>query len=215
MTPFLRAVYDELLERATHPPFLEQAKVLREQFGDRCGRFEADDEHAGARDAAAWEDVLIRGGLAVAIANTMKDAAEADLARSFSVAQRGVYRFEKTESALVAHDLWSGAAFILLNKDDIGRDIATASERLATPICEGRILASLEGCAILPGAVFHPPDAGPAISRTLRVARERRMSTDDALDALLRMQHKFQTYTRLRVDLAYSPEGLGGLRGAG
>ncbi len=209
MTPFLRAVYDELLERATQPPFDERARTLRNQFAERCGRFEADDENAGERDAAAWEDVLVHGGLASAIADTMQDAAEADLARGFAAAQRGVFRFEKSESALVAHDLWSGAAFLLLDKDDIGRDIATASERMATPICEGRVLASVEGCAILPGAVFHPPDAGAAIAATLVVARERQMKTDEALDALLRMHHKFQTYTRLRVELAYSPDGLG------
>lgn len=208
MTPFLRAVYDELLERAAAPPFLERAQALREEFADRCGRFEPDHPAAGSRDGAAWEDLLTRGGLAGSIADAMEDPSEAELARDFLRAQRGVFRFSQAGGELIAHDLWSGSEFFLLPKDDIGRDIATASERVATPVCQGRVLASVEGCAMLPGTVFHPPDAADAIGKALGVARQRYLGTDDALDALLRMEHKFQTYTRVRVDLAYGPASL-------
>jgi len=55
MTPELEAVWQELLERATRPPFAERARLLREAFAARCGRLEPD------HPAAALRDAVVRG----------------------------------------------------------------------------------------------------------------------------------------------------------
>ena len=149
----------------------------------------------------------MHGRLALTIADGLDDASERELAESLLGAQRGVFCFERMDGALLAHDLWSGASFVMLDKDDVAREL-TAKPGHDAPLCEGRMLATLDGCATLPGTIFHPADARDAIDRTLAAAREQGMSTDDALDALLRMDHKFRTYTRVKVDFAYRPDAL-------
>ena len=209
MTPELEAVWQELLERATRPPFAERARLLREAFAARCGRLEPDHPAAALRDAAAWEDAIVRGGLAREIAPELSDPAERATALDLERAQRGIFVFEEIEDQLIARDLWAGGEFLVLNRDSTGRELLAALRRSGTVICQARLVAQNPGCALLPGGVFHPEDARGAIEQILGAARGSRLATDDVLDGLLRMEHTFQTMSRAKIDYAYRDELLG------
>ena len=62
--------------------------------------------------------------------------------------------------------------------------------------------------ALLPGAVFHPRHATPAIEPVLAAARAKDLSTDDTLDALLRMERSLRALSRVKAAYAYRPEAL-------
>jgi hypothetical protein len=208
MTPELDAVYAELLERASRPPHDRASRSLRERFLERCGRFEPDHPAAAARDSAAWEDALVRGGLLHALAAELEDAAERAIAVALLHSQRGVFAFERLDDRLLAVDLWSRAQFIVVPRDGIGRDVATAGVHYDSPPCQARVVATAEGVAVLPGAIFHPADARGAIEGALADARKRRLDTDHALDALLRMEHTWQTMSRVKVAYAYRTNSM-------
>ena len=208
MTPELDAVYAELLERASRPPHQENSRHLRERFLERCGRFEADHPAAAARESAAWEDAMVRGGLLRVLASELEDAAERAIAVALFHSQRGVFAFERVDGQLLAIDLWSRAQFIVVARDGIGRDVASAGVHYDSPPCQGRVLATAEGVVVLPGAIFHPADARNAIEGALADARKRQLDTDQALDALLRMEHAWQTMSRVKVAYAYRADSM-------
>jgi hypothetical protein len=218
VTPELQAVYDELLERATQPSLFERSRRLRDQFAERCGKIDPDDTRADAREAAAWEDVLVRGGMASEIASLFADRSERELAESLGRAQRGVFIFERKASRIVAHDLWQGADFFLVSRDHLARELALQPLD-ESPICEGRLLggygggrsgrgAIWDGCVMLPGTVFHPTAARDEIEEVLEEARRRGLRGDVVLDALLRMEHVFMTLSRVKARYAYRLEAL-------
>jgi len=96
----------------------------------------------------------------------------------------------------------------VLNRDSTGRELVAALRRSGTIICQARLVAQHPGCALLPGSVFHPVDAHHSIEEILSAARAQRLPTDEVLDALLRMEHTFQTMTRAKIDYAYRNELL-------
>jgi hypothetical protein len=208
MTPELDAVYAELLERASRPPHDELSRRLRERFLERCGRFEADHPAAAVRESAAWEDAMVRGGLLRVLAAELDDAGERSVAVALLRAQRGVFAFERVDGQLLALDLWSRAQFVVVARDGIGRDVASAGVHYDSPPCQARVVASAEGVVVLPGAIFHPADARAAIEAALADGRKRRLDTDQALDALLRMEHTWQTMSRVKVAYAYRADSM-------
>jgi hypothetical protein len=208
MTPELLAVYDELVARASRPPHAERSRELRARFLDRCGRLEADHPAAATREAAAWEDAMVRGGLLLELAAGLSDPAERDVARALARSQRGVFVFEHVDHKLLGRDLWSRAEFVLAPRDAVGKDIAYAGVHDDSPPCQARVLATVEGAALLPGTVFHPAGARAAMELALNDARARGLETDRALDALLRMEHAFQTMSRGKVAYAYRAEAM-------
>lgn len=205
MTPELSAVYDELLERAAR---LDRPRALRERFFERTGRVDPDHAAAAERDRAAWEDALVTGGLAREFGAELDDPAERELARALAGAQRGLFVFENETSRVIASDLWSGAKFLIVASDDVGRELARLDRDAGAPLCQARVAATRDGASVLPGAIFHPADARPAIERTLAAAHERALDTDAVLDALLRMEHAWRTLSRVKVGYAYRPEAL-------
>ncbi len=208
MTPELDAVYDELVARASRPPHAERSRELRSGFLERCGRLSADHPAAAARETAAWEDALVRGGLLLELTSELEDAGERAIARAFLRSQRGVFVFERVDSLLLARDLWSRAEFVVSARDGVGRDVASAGVHDDSPPCQARVLATAEGAALLPGTVFHPADARAAIEQALLDARRRKLDTDRVLDALLRMEHAWQTMSRVKVAYAYRADAM-------
>jgi hypothetical protein len=208
VTPALSAVYDELLARASEPPVEARARALREAFWRRtsilppAGASEPED-----RVLAAWDDALTTGGLAAELAPGFQDAAERALARVLPRAHRGVFHLQRAGGQALAVDLISGASFILLPRDDVARGVA-ASEDHDAPLFEARIVAATDGCAILPGVIFHPPDATVLIEQIVRTGRQRGMSRGSLCDALLRMQHTFFNLSRVKIGYAYKVEAL-------
>ena len=208
MTPTLEAAYDALLTRANEPPFRDVARSLKKDFGARCGWYEVDHPGSEAREAAAWEDALARGGLARMIASELRETELGQLAWAVERAHHGVFVFERGAPGVLACDLWSGAEFVLARTDALVHSLPAEHVGEDSPLCQGRLIGTPDGCVLLPGMVFHPTDARSALSRVLHVARERRMSRDDTLDALLRMEHTFHTLSRIKIAFAYRPEAL-------
>ena len=205
MTPVLSAVYEELLERANSTPYEDKTRSWVRAFLERTGTFHADHPCALYRLAAAWEDALCRGGLAAALLQRLHDEAERSVARLVTRAHRGVFRFETEAGRHLVHDIWSGASFMLVGRDDIGREVA--GDNLGG-VCQGRVVAAADGCALLPGVVFHAPEASADITAAVHHASTLGMATDDLLDALLRMDHAYRTLSRVRPQFAYRLRAL-------
>lgn len=208
VTPALSAVYDELLARASAPGSRDRATALRNAFLKRTS---SSTPGAGAepedRERAAWDDALTTGGLAAELADGLDDPSERALARVLSRAHRAVFRMTLLGTRRAAHDVLSGASFLVLPRDDIGREVL-ASEGDDQSLFEARIVAASDGCAMLPGIVFHPPDATPLIYDVLTAGKQRGMSRHDLCDALLRMQHTFRNLARVKIGYAYKVEAL-------
>jgi hypothetical protein len=217
VTPALSAVYEELLQRASSAPWRERAEALKEDFlrrtsstGGKSGLSEppraAENRESEERLRAAWDDVLTRGGLAGEIADELDDPSERALARVLSRAHRGLFRLTVQNGHGIVADVVSGASFLLIRRDDIGRAVAATSDE--TALFEARVVAATDGCAMLPGVIFHPPDATPHIHRIVAAARSRGMPEEELCDALLRMHHAFSTLSRVKIAYAYKLEAL-------
>ncbi len=207
MTPVLSAVYDELQARAACPPFQERVRRWVDDFLHRTGQFPADHPSAVHRLAAAWEDALCRGGFGMEMMSTLEDPAEQELCRLIPSAHRGIFRFTSLGGRSVVHDLWSGAAFVLVTRDSIGREIQ--GDNLGG-LCQARVVGALDGCALLPGVVFHTPEATESVEGVIREARARGLSTDDLCESLLKMDYSMRTLSRVRASYAYRPSMLPG-----
>jgi hypothetical protein len=208
VTPALTAVYDELLARAGNPPHAERAIALRDAFLRRTSSSSRAAAEPEDRFRAAWDDALTAGGLAADLAETFEDPGERALARVLSRAHRGVFRMSLLGGRRIAEDALSGASFLVLARDDIGREVLALGGE-DSPLFEARIVAATDGCAMLPGIIFHPPDATPLISDLVRAGVDRGMSRDDLCDALLRMQHTFRNLSRVKIGYCYKAEALG------
>lgn len=202
--PALTAVYDELLLRASAPPFEPLAQQFRHAFEARTGLVPPEHPSRSDRDAAAWEDALIAGGLALQIAATFEDPSERSLLHVFSRAHRGIFLPILEGKMACLHDLWGGGCFLLLPRDDIGRAFR---EIQGTPFA-GRLVAGADGCAVLPGRVWLPEAALPLLPEIFKAARTRAMETDALVEAVLWMEHLLATMSRIKPQYAFRAEGL-------
>ncbi len=159
------------------------------------------------RMRAAWDDALTTGGLAAELANGLEDRGERALARVLARAHRSVFRMSLLGSHRIASDVLGGGSFLVLPRDDIGREVLALGGEDA-PLFEARIVAASDGCAMLPGIIFHPPDATTLIDEICDVAEKRKMPAADLCDALLRMQHTFRNLSRVKIGYAYKLEAL-------
>ncbi len=195
------------MARASAPENSARALSLRTAFLRRTsssipgGATEPED-----RQRAAWDDALII--LAAELADGFEDRGERALARVLSRAHRSVFRMSLLGSHRIASDVLTGASFLVLPRDDIGREVLALGGEDA-PLFEARIVAATDGCAMLPGIIFHPPDATPLIDEICGAAEKRGMSSGDLCDALLRMQHTFRNLSRVKIGYAYKVEALG------
>ncbi|MFO0673414.1 MAG: hypothetical protein U0235_27990 [Polyangiaceae bacterium] len=58
--------------------------------------------------------------------------------------------------------------------------------------------------ALLPGALFHPPEImTSAIDKVVAAAKAEGLAKDDALDALLRMEARLHAHSRVKPSYAY------------
>lgn len=205
MTPVLSAVYDELVAQATSPSVSEQFDAWVRRFLAHTGTFPADHPEGARRLDAAREDALCRGGWAARLAGSLSDPAEQTLAALLPFAHRGVFVFEQAGGYRIVRDILSGAAFVLVARDSVGREIIDDNQGA---VCVARLVGAADGCAMLPGVVFHRADATPFIHAVTDEARSRGMGADEVCDAMLRMDYALQTLSRVRPAFAYRVEGL-------
>jgi hypothetical protein len=184
------------------PVHADRVAERRAQFEARTGPFVHEDPWFEERSRAFWCDALTGGRFGREV--------EADLAPADRVwlgplerAHRGLF----AGSAGVIVDAWSGAEFAITLLDDASvEELAAAGGQLF----DARVVVSQDAgtVALLPGALFHPREATAPIHGVLEAARERGLSTNETLDALLRMEHTLRSLSRVKTAYAYRPEAL-------
>lgn len=187
-------------------PELEgRARELREAFQRRTGAFQPEDPWFEARTRAFWDDAVTTGGFA-ALAATRLDGTARVVAARLARAHRGLFvTLEVDARGALLSDLWSGAELLVRHLDEAQ---ALALEHAEGPVDARVVAANERELVVLPGALHHPADALEPTRRVLDAARERGMTTPDALDALLRMERVLRASSRVRAAFAYRPEGL-------
>lgn len=183
-----------------------EAARMRREFQRRTGAFGPEDPWFESRARAFWDDALSTQGFASLAAERLDERARA-LARSLGRAHRGFFVVEEVDdrgACLV--DVWSGAELLVRHIDD--------TQALTLEHAEGamdaRVAAGPSGSDLflMPGAYHHAADAlEPAID-VLAAAHERGMTTQHALDALMRMDLVFRSSSRVKVAFAYRVESL-------
>lgn len=199
MTPALSAVYDELVARAAAPPLARETEPLRDAFERRTGLFPADHPRRAARDAAAWEDVLVAGGFAHRIGDALEDPGERAMADVLGRGQRGIFRIAAEGAHRFVVDLFGGGAFALLARDEIARADGSADDSLFV----GRVVAGTDGCAVLPGIVWLPGEATELVAPIVAAAHERGMTVESTAETLLRMDCAYATLSRVKAAYAF------------
>jgi hypothetical protein len=199
--------YDAVLALGAHPRHADRVAELRARFEARTGAFRPEDAWFEARSRAFWDDAVTSGGFTRAVEAEL-DAEARRWVRRFGRAHRGLFaaRGVKTTGAVVLKDMWSGARFEVQGFDRATRDALAAA---AAPF-DGRLVGgdAPARVALLPGAVFHPADAAAPIGPVLDEARTRGLGTQDALDALLRMERGLRASARVKAAHAYRATNL-------
>jgi hypothetical protein len=214
----------------------ESASVarMRAAFEARTGAFAPEDAWFEERSRAFWCDAVTRGRFGREVEQDLPSEDRRWLG-PLERAHRGLFErlFERRrpsqrpsqrpsvsqregdrEDGEVLVDVWSGAELMITVLDDASRaEIEAAADQLF----DARVVGSGEGTqhlplgravALLPGAVFHPPHATPAIHDVLAAARAGGVSTHDTLDALLRMERTLRALSRVKTAYAYRAEAL-------
>ncbi len=201
-SPF--ATYDALVALAGRPEHAGRVSALLAAFSARTGAFSAEQPWYERRSRAFWDDALTSGGLAVELASELgPDRAAIARATALATAHRGIYELapDAEQQRVRFEDLWSGAVFFVTAFDEGTR---AGIFRHEGGLCDGRLVADAEGAvSLLPGAFFHPEDATPAVRATLDEARRRQLGTHALLDALLLMEHRLLTLSRVKASFAY------------
>ncbi|HZU82295.1 MAG TPA: hypothetical protein VE987_05240 [Polyangiaceae bacterium] len=175
---------------------------LRARFEAATGAFAPDDGWFEARSRAFWCDAVTRGAFGREVESELGADERAWLV-PLERAHRGLFRAQ--DGLLV--DVWSGAELML---NTIEEESQAELDAAAGQLFDARIVASDAPLvvALLPGAVFHPPDATAAIGPVLAEARARGLRTHEALDALLRMERTLRSLARVKAAYAYRPDAL-------
>jgi hypothetical protein len=191
-----------VVELGGSPEQRSRATEMRTRFEARTGAFAPEDPWFEERSRAFWCDAVTRGAFGRQVEHELTAAERAWLG-PLERAHRGLFR----ANGPVLVDEWSGAELKLTLADEASRAELEAS---AGELFDGRVAASADALvvALVPGAIFHPPDATAVIGPVLAAARQRGMGTDDALDALLRMERTLRSLSRVKAAYAYRPEAL-------
>ncbi len=200
------AAYEAIVSLGDSGVLGEAAARMRKAYQRRTGAFGPEDPWFETRARAFWDDALATQGFAALAAERLDDRARA-IAAALASSHRGFFLVEEVDdrgACLV--DLWSGAELLVRHIDEM--------QALTLEHAEGAMDARVTGGAsgsdlfLLPGAYHHPADTlEPAID-VLVAAQERGMSTQDTLDALMRMELVFRASSRVKAAFAYRVESL-------
>ena len=200
------AAYEAIVSLGDLGRLGERAALMRREFQRRTGAFGPEDPWFETRARAFWDDALATQGFASLAAERLPEGARA-IADRIARAHRGFFLVEEVDdrgACLV--DVWSGAELLVRHLDE--------TQALTLEHAEGamdaRVAAAPTGgdLYVLPGAYHHPADAlEPAID-VLVAAQERGLSTQHALDALMRMELVLRSSSRVKAGFAYRVESL-------
>jgi hypothetical protein len=179
-----------------------QVAAMRARFEARTGAFAPEDAWFEARSRAFWCDAVTRARFGSEVGEALT-AGERAWVPPLERAHRGLFRAE----GRLLYDVWGGGEFTLTLVDDPSRAELDAS---AGQLVDARLVGAFDPplVALLPGGVFHPPEATAAIEPVLKAARSMDLSTDDVLDALLRMERTLRSLARVKTAYAYRPDAL-------
>lgn len=206
--------YEAIVSALAAPDLADAVRARRAEREASSGATDGDDEGFEGRMQVFWDAAVTTPSLLAEVRERVP-ATVAPWLAAFGRAHRGLFAVERDEGgapvlvdgAPVIRDIWSGAAFILTPAPP--RELA-----LALRTTEGRFDGRVVGrdaplaIALLPGALFHPPDASEAIERVVAAAKTEGFAKDDALDALLRMEARLHAHSRVKPTYAYRPEAL-------
>jgi hypothetical protein len=193
-----------LTARGGAPDHEQRVREMRRAFERRTGPFGVDDAWFDARSAAFWDDALV-GGFARAVMAEVSDVLHPYVG-AIESAHRGLYAVHRKQKTLLECAV-TGAVLAIDPPRSPG--LADALER-ADGFVQGFVAGacSPEQVALLPGAVFHAPEASAAIEALLPIALERAMPEPELFDALLRMDRTLRAMPRAKAQLAYRAEAL-------
>jgi hypothetical protein len=195
---------------------------MRARFEARTGAFSPEDGWFEERSRAFWSDSVTTGRFGRLVEAELTEEERRWLG-PLERAHRGLFRAApatpppgssagtaprtRRTDGLRLVDVWSGAELVVTLFDDASRaELGAAAGQLV----DGRVVGAADPLvlALLPGAVFHPRHATAAIDPVVRAARERALTTHEALDALLRMERTLRALSRVKAGYAYRPEAL-------
>lgn len=202
----MAAAYEAIVSLGDSGNLGVEAARMRRDFQRRTGAFGPEDPWFESRARAFWDDALAAQGFAALAADRLDERARA-LASSLERAHRGFFvASEVDDRGACLLDVWSGAELLVRHIDE--------TQALTLEHAEGamdaRVAAGPSGSDLflLPGAYHHAADAlEPAID-VLAAAHERGMTTQHALDALMRMDLVFRSSSRVKAGFAYRVESL-------
>jgi hypothetical protein len=211
------------------PVRADRVAELRAQFESCTGAFVPEDPWFEERSRAFWCYAVTAARFGRVVEPELSDEERVWLG-PLERAHRGLFRAAEgaaegaagaaanattagaTESAhgtagAVLIDAWGGAEFAITLVDE-----AAAAELAAAggQLFDARVVVSADArtVALLSGAVFHPREATAPIQAVLAAARERALSTNETLDALLRMARTLRSLSRVKPAYAYRAEAL-------
>jgi hypothetical protein len=187
----------------------ERVAEIRARFEARTGAFSPEDPWFEERSRAFWCDAVTRERFGRAVEAELP-ADDRALLAPLERAHRGLFRWHggsgtSSAGAVTLFDVWSGAELAVTSIDDASR---AELEAAADQLFDARVAGADAAVAFLPGAVFHPRSATEPIEAVLAAARSRSLSTDETLDALLRMERTLRALSRVKTAYAYRPEAL-------
>jgi hypothetical protein len=185
---------------------------MRAAFEARTGAFTSEDAWFEERSRAFWCDAVTRGRFGRSLEEDLSPE-DREWLGPLDRAHRGLFtrqRVEPRESGTDGEllvDVWSGAEIVVDVLDDASRSELQAA---TGQLFDARIVGADDPLvmALLPGAVFHPRHATPAIMDVLKAARASGVSTPDTRDALLRMERTLRALSRVKTTYAYREEAL-------
>ena len=203
LSPF--DIYERIVAIAGTPRHAPRLEAMRRTFEEHTGSFGAEDPWFEARSRAFWDDALTRQHFARDVASELPEEGRA-WAAAFDRAHRGLFRAEEIDGKWVLRDAWSGAELYVDVADDGSREALHA----ASGLFDARVVGRDDplGVAMLPGAVFHPEDATDSIEAVLAAARGRSLEAAAVLDALMRMERRFRSLSRVKAGYAYRADAL-------
>ena len=181
---------------------------MRAAFQARTGAFGPEDAWFEGRARAFWDDAVTSQGFGLLAAERLGPDVQMP-AGCMARAHRGFFIVEQDsdDHGATLIDIWSGAELHVRLLDETQ---ALTLEH-ADGAMDARVTAGASGSDLflLPGAYHHAPDVLEPATRMLIAARERGMSTQQALDALMRMDLVLRSSSRVKAGFAYRIEALG------
>ncbi len=200
--------YDALLAMGADSHHAARREEMRRAFEARTGAFGPDDPWFEARSRAFWDDALTTQGFAREAARALAEEL-VPWGLAFGRAHRGLFeRFVDRAVAVpsgsvLLRDVYTGAELMV----EIDSAIADAL-RVASGLMDARVVGHDGRVGMLSGVLFHQAEATPPIKGVIARAKERGMEVGPALDALMRMELRLRSLSRVKVAYAYRPEML-------